>query len=196
MLLKYVHRFSRAVKNIKIRSILLIIGYLLGLILGLFLKGNNQENLFYEFVINYYNLIFGLYSSPIKLLLTRLVNNLFSFIIIYILCVSTYLFVFNILLFMYRGLVLGTVVLLFFEALGIQGVIIFIFLVLVQNVVVTFALFFTSVIVYDLKRVCKKKYTDNIYLKYFLLGFIISIMVAIYEIILLCCFFRPLNIFF
>ena len=79
MLLKYVHRFSRAVKNTKIRSILLIIGYLLGLILGLFLKGNNQENLFYEFVINYYNLIFGLYSSPIKLLLTRPVNNLFSF---------------------------------------------------------------------------------------------------------------------
>ncbi len=196
MLFKYVNRFKRAVKNRKILALLLIVGYLLGVVLGFILKGNAEENVFYAFVNNYHNLIFGLYSNPIKLTFTRLINNLFSFLLIYLVCYSSYFFLFNLLIFTYRGIILGSISLLFFEVLGIQGLIVFIFLVIVQNLLVTLGLFFTSIIVYDLKSFCKKKYTDNVYLKYFLIGFIISIIAAIYELILLLCFFRPLNIYF
>lgn len=196
MLIKYINRFKRAVKNRKIKAFFLVLGYIVGIILGLVLKGNNDENLFYLFVKNYNNVIFGLYSNPVKLLFTRMLNNLFSFILIYLICYSTYFFFLNLLIFIYRGVILGSVILLFFEILGIQGIVVFIFLVLVQNLIVTFALFFTSIIVYDLKCFCKKKYTDNVYLKYFLIGFIISILVGLYELLMLLCFFRPLNIYF
>lgn len=196
MLFKYLNRFKRAVKNKKIISFLLIASYILGIVLGFILKGNTEDNIFYYFVINYRNIIFGLYANPIKLTFIRLINNLFSFLIIYLLCYSYFLIALNLIVFMYRGIILGSIAILFFEVLGIQGLIVFILLVIIQNLLVTLGLFFTTIIVYDLKSFCKKKYTDNVYLKYFLIGFIISIFAAIYELILLLCFFRPLNIYF
>jgi len=196
MLFKYLNRFKRAVKNKKIISFLLIASYILGIVLGFILKGNTEDNIFYYFVINYRNIIFGLYANPIKLTFIRLINNLFSFLIIYLLCYSYFLIALNLIVFMYRGIILGSIAILFIEVLGIQGLIVFILLVIIQNLLVTLGLFFTTIIVYDLKSFCKKKYTDNVYLKYFLIGFIISIFAAIYELILLLCFFRPLNIYF
>ena len=196
MLLKYSKRFLKGVKNKKLLALLLIVGYLCGIVLGVVFKGKTQTNIFIGFVENYHEFVFGLYSNPIKLSLIRLINNLFSFILIYLFCFSAYLFLFNLLIFLYRGIILGSVLTTFFNLFGIRGIIIYIFLVLVQNLLVSFALFFTSIIVYDLRSYCKKKYTDNVYLKYFLIGYVLTVAVVVLELLLLVLFFRPLNLYF
>ena len=197
MFKKIIKCFIRRVENKKILSVFLILGYVVGIIVGVVLA-KNQSNYkdFYDFVANYHNRILGLYSSPIKLTFTRLINDVFYFLLLYLLCFNIALSGITVVIFVYRGIVLGSVFFVFFDMFSLHGIIIYVFLVVIQNALVTFGLFYTAICVYDLRGHCNKKYFSKFYLSFFIIGYIIAVIGAVYEFILLITFFRPLNIYF
>lgn len=195
------YRYFKKLKNLilckKWTSLILCLFYITGIILGIiFAKGQQNYNDFYIFVINYHNKILGLYSSPFKLFFTRLLNNVFYFLLTYILCCSSYLIWINLIVFLYRGIVLGSVFFVFFELFSIHGILIFLTLVVIQNLIVTLTLLCTILYINCIKNKCKKHYFTIYYIRILFFGYLISLVGALYELILLLTFFRPLNIYF
>ena len=196
MVNRYFIKFINSVKNKKFLTCLFAFSYLLGIILGVVLNTNKDNLEIIEVIKNYRNIALGLYSNPIKLTVTRILNNFFYFLILYLCCYKIYLCVFNLVIFVYRGIILGSIALSFFEALGIEGIILYLFLIIVQNVLVTFCLFYSAIIIYRLRSVCQEKYTNNVFLKYLFVGYLLSIIVALYEFLFLFLILRPLNLYF
>lgn len=197
MFRKKVKRFIKSFFANQIFCIFFIIAYFLGFVLGIIFGRNlNEYSDLFVIVNNYHTMIIGLYSNPIKLTFTRILNNVFYFLLLWVLCVSVYLSAFVAVTFFYRGLVLGNVFFLFFNTYAVHGIIIYIFIVFAQNLIVTFALLSISCIVYDMRMKNKCKYISSKYFKFFGVGFLISLFGALYELILLVAFFRPLNIYF
>lgn len=197
MFRKKLKRFVKSFCANQVLCILFVLAYLLGIVLGVvFGKNLNEYSDLFVIVNNYHTMIIGLYSNPIKLTFTRIINNLFYFFLLWVLCVSIYLSAFVAVTFFYRGLVLGNVFFLFFNEFAIHGIIIYIFIVLAQNLMVTFSLLFSACIVYDMRLRYRKGYLTSKYFKYFGIGLCLSFVGALYELILLITFFRPLNIYF
>lgn len=197
MFRKKIKRFIKSFCTNQILCVFFIVAYFLGFILGIiFGKNLNEYSDLFVVVNNYHTMIIGLYSNPIKLTFTRIFNNFFYFLLLWILCVSVYLSAFVAITFFYRGLVLGNVFFLFYNVYSVHGIIIYVFIVFVQNLIVSFALFFSVCIVYDMRLNSKKKYFSINYFKCYGIGFLIAFFGALYELLLLVMFFRPLNIYF
>lgn len=197
MFRKYIKRFFKCFCFNPILNVLFICAYVLGVVLGIiFGKGLTQFTDLFVIVNNYHTMIIGLYSNPIKLTFTRIFNNLFYFLLLWILCCTIFTSCFTLIMFFYRGLVLGNVFFLFFQIYSVHGIIIYIFIVVMQNVIVTFGLLYASCIVYDMRLKRQKGYCSYKYFRFFLIGFLISLFGAFYELTILVIFFRPLNLYF
>ena len=173
-----------------------IVVFILGLLLGFFLPSvETVDNLFYGFSSDYFNKIMCIDASPFSVLLTRIFNSLLLILLVCILCFNKYSFYFNFVIIIYRGFIIGYTFIVFVLNLGFSGVITYLFLVLVQNVFVTFAVILLITNVYD-KLICKNDKYINILINYSIISYGICLVGALFEFILIVCLFRPLNLYF
>jgi len=194
MISKIIKSYTYVLQKKKSVFIFLITSFFLGFVLGLFFKRNTAS--FGYIVTKYYNVTFGLYSNPFKLLLIRIIINLFYFVLIYFLTYKKLFLIFAIFLLGYRGFVLGRIFNSFISILGFEGLIFYLFIILIQNLLTTLAIIVTiTELIYKREGSCKELFSQEL-IKNVIKGYLLSLLAPLYEFVVLVCIIRPLNIFF
>ena len=183
-------------KNIKLTIILASI-YLIGFILGIIFSNKNLcNNILKVNINNYYFLVFNVSINVFKPFFNCLLTG-----VLLTLAVSAFgfttitVYLFSIVIF-YKGLVLGTSLLLFYSLSNISGLLTFIILTLPTNVLITSGLIICNVLNYENLNTCNL----NVKFKKILLNALISIVftfvASIYFLFLLITVIRPINLLF
>ena len=145
---------------------------------------------------NYYAVIMYRDSSVFAIFLTRMISDLGFFALGYLLGLSAVLFPVGLTVTAYRGYILSFTVALFGVRYGFTGVMISVFLILPQNLITTIALTVCSVVSAVLK---KKRKGKEFYIEYGVfcaLGYALSLVGALIELLILGLLLRPLNFYF
>ena len=185
--------------NINKNYVILLVGgavYIIGVILGLILPSTETSSaLFYSYAENYYCSVLSIDASPFSTFLTRILNSILVLILTALLCSNIYTFFLAFIILLYRGFIIGYVFILFILSLGFNGIITYLFLVLIQNVIISFAILLFMVNIYG-KVNCSCNNLIKTLLNYLITSFIICLIGCLIEFILLTCLFRPLNLYF
>lgn len=186
-------------ENLNKNFYLLVVGgivYVLGVIIGLFLpSGEVSSNLFLDYVNEYFCKIMSIESSPLSFMLTRILN---AFLIILLTCLllsNKYTFYLVFVIILYRGFIIGYTFIYFVLSLGFNGIVTYLFLVLIQNIIITFAILLLMINTYGKIYSCNQNYI-KILTAWASVSFAVCIIVAILEFLLIVCLFRPLNFYF
>ncbi len=144
---------------------------------------------------NYYSLVMYANSSCTSVLFERIASNLGYFIIYFVLGLAGALFAVSLLITAYRGYVLGLVAGIFASQFGLTGILIFVFLVMIQNLITSAALCFAIILGSELKKICCKDFIAN-YAVICAALYIVSLVGALIEALILGLLLRPLNFYF
>lgn len=169
--------------------------YASGILLGLFFKNDCYNPGIYNSVTDYYVCIFDVSTSVLSIFFKRILTCLVVFTIVFMLGLNRFSVYFASVIFFYKGLILGSVATLFFCNFGFSGLIIYIFMIAVQNVITTAGIALAAVFnsyISDLPFKCKKK----LLIENFVLCFIACIAGALYELLFLTFVLRPLTLWF
>ncbi len=169
--------------------------YVFGIALGLFFKNDCYNPGIYNAVSNYYIIIFDICSSVLSIFFKRILTCLGVFAIVFLLGLNNISVYLASIIFFYKGLILGSVASVFFCNFGISGIIVYIFLVVIQSVIITAGMILIAVLnayVSDLPFKCKTK----ILIENFILCFIVCVAGALYELLFLTFVLRPLTLWF
>ena len=185
------------IKNNVVKNQYLFVGgvvtFIIGVLLGLFLPSVKAvEEIFNVFAVDYFKSVTDINLGAFKILFSRLFNSLLLILFVSLLCTNIYTFYINFIIILYRGFIIGYTFIVFVISLGFTGIMTYLFLVLVQNVIVTFALILLLVNVYD-KLICKQKYYYKILFNYSIISYVVCIIAAVIEVILIISFFKPIN---
>ena len=189
--------YSKIIKNINSNPFIFIVGgfvFVLALVLGVFIGVSESSfTVFIDNVCNYYLSVLALDSSVFLFFIKRILNVALFYVPICLLCLSKYTFFISFIFVGYRGFVLGISFKVILTAFSFNGFVIWIFLIFLQNVVVTLSIliFLTNVYSDVLCKFNKKKF-----IRYLIISIIIAIIGAVLELLLLLCVFRPLNLYF
>ena len=185
----------KTIKNSFKPIIIFGISYLFGLALGLFFKNDCYNPGIYNSVTNYYTIIFDVCTSVLSIFFKRILTCLGVFIIVFLLGLNNISVYLASVIFFYKGLILGSVATVFFCNFGVSGLIVYIFMVVIQNVIVTAGMILIAVLnsyISDLSFKCKTK----LLIENFILCFIVCIAGAFYELLFLTFILRPLTLWF
>jgi len=186
-------------KNSENMIISFCIVYLAGIVLGVVFS-NQSANKFIlkDQVCNFYIIILNPDKSVFSILFMRLLHNLGYILLIGAAGIVIYTFPIEFFIIFYRGLILGSVGCAFYSLYGISGISIYIFIVVPQNLIVTFGLVVTGILNYKyIKGLCRKGKFDLTEIGWnCILGFVICAVGAIYEFLLLLILIRPLHFYF
>ncbi len=178
--------------------ILLIGGliYILMIILGVFCGVNeNSLSIFVANVNNYYLEILSLNSTILTFFLKRILNILLFFTLICLLSLNKFTYFICFLLIGYRGFILGISFNVIISVFSINGFIIWLFLILVQNLLLTFAILIFMINVWEIIN-CFNKFNKKLFIRYLIISLIIALLGAFSELFLIFSIFRPLNLYF
>ncbi len=190
---------DKIIKNINANPFVLIVNgfvFVLALFLGGFLGVNESSlSIFTDNVCNYYVSVLALESSLLLFFIKRLLNIALFFIPIALLCLNRYSFFVTFIFVGYRGFILGISFKVILTAFSFNGLIIWLFLIFIQNLALTFAIvIFLSNVYSDVYCNCKvNKIKFN---RYLIISLLIAVIGAVLELLLLICVFRPLNLYF
>lgn len=180
-------------KNIVIFA-LIIFG--VGLVLGIFLSVSEEIfDIHKSHLFLYYDKIFCSEKLGLSLLFKRIINSILLLLLVALFSLNKYTFYLNFVVLFYRAFILGVACKLFISELLILGAIVFIFLILVQAVFISFAIIVFMAIIYN-----RNDKVDNCLLNLIIKSYIISLIIAgigcIIEFIFIITLFRPLNFYF
>lgn len=191
-------RYKSIVESKKWQAITLIVVYIIGIILGLIFFSEREKVLFCDNTIDF--LVYALCksSSPISLFFTRVLNSLWVFVFFSLTALTVYLCPLHYVIVAYRGYVLGAASIIFITNFKITGIVLFIFCVFLQNLITTLSLILYSTISCKLAKsfLSCKKFNYKSYASTCLIFYGISIIGALFELIMLVFIFRPLNFYF
>lgn len=183
------------VDNFKI-LILSVVAYAVGVLLGLFLQGGETaSDLAYDYVCKFVNSTMSVDNSPFCTFALRLLNSFLIIGFIFLLCSNKYTYFISFLIILYRGFIIGYAFIVFAINMGFNGVITFLFVVLTQNIIITFAI--ALLLVNSFKKLfcgCNNYFKVSFY--YSAISYIVAVLAAILEFFMLICVFRPLNFYF
>lgn len=178
--------------------ILIITGivFALMIILGIFLGVNdNSSSIFIENVNNYYFQVLSLNSSILAFFLKRIINVLLFFTPIALLSINRYTYFLNFIFIGYRGFILGISFNVIISIFSINGFVIWLFLIFIQNLILTFSITIFLLNVWEIIS-CNKRFNSKLFTRYLIISLIVAIIGAICELLLLITIFRPLNLYF
>lgn len=185
----------KIVKNSFKLAIFFGVCYVFGIALGLFFKNECYNPGIYNAVSNYYIIIFDSYTSVFSIFFKRIVTCFGVFAIVFLLGLNNIAVYLASIVFFYKGLILGSVAGVFFCNFGISGLIVYIFLVVIQNLVITAGMMLAAILnayISDLSFKCKTKSL----LENFILCFAVCVAGALYELLFLTFVLRPLTLWF
>ena len=190
---------DKIIKNINANPFVLMVNgfvFIVALFLGGFLGVNESSvSIFTDSVCNYYISVLALDSSLILFFIKRIVNIALFFLPIALLCLNRYSFFITFVFVGYRGFILGISFKVILTAFSFNGFVVWLFLIFIQNLVVTFAIVvFLSNIFSDVY--CDVKLNNKKFNRYLIISLLIALVGAIIEFLLLICIFRPLNLYF
>ena len=151
--------------------------------------------IFTDNVSNYYITVLALDSSVFVFLLKRLLNLVLLFLPVAILCLNKYSFFITFAFVGYRGFILGVSFRVIFTAFSFNGLIVWLFLIFIQNLIVTFSIVVFLCNVYS-DVYCDGKINYKKFNRYLLISLILALVGIALEYLLVICIFRPLNLYF
>ncbi len=193
----FILKMAKIIKrNLKFVVIFSII-YLLGIILGVIFSNKNLCNNVLQINLNnYYFLIFDVNVSVFTPFFNCLLTGFLLTIAVSIFGLNSItIFLFLVILF-YRGLILGTSLILFFTLSSISGVIVFLILSLPTNLIITAGLILCNVLNYDSVTICDFNLKLKKVLLHAVISIIFTIIASIYFVFLLITVIRPINLLF
>ncbi len=124
----------------------LALAYLVGFFIGLFFKGCYVGSPSDSGVCEYYICIFDVNTSVFSIFFKRFFACLGVYIVIFLLGLNGFSVYFSAIILFYRGLILGSVASVFFCFYGIPGIVVYVFLVIIQNVIISAGMILIAVL--------------------------------------------------
>jgi len=191
---------NRKIKDNKLMFFILLIIYAAGLLTGIFLKKSSTVNIYYiEYSENYYYRIFSESESVFSLLFLRIINNLLFFSVTVLVSLTIYIMPLHFIIIFYRGFILGVVCVIIFTTYSINGIFLTILVVFPQNLITTFFLAVAIITgtghagIFTRQR-CFSGFKP--FIISILTLYLLSLIGAVYELIIISFVFRPLNFLF
>lgn len=193
-----IKRLRCIMQSQKILLIVFACCYVIGLILGIVFFSEAEKVFFAKNVVDFLVCTLSKEGNVGGLLLLRILNSLALFVVFALFLLCSWLIPFPALIVVYRGYVLGAALVAFLSGFGITGAVLFVFCVFLQNVITTVALIVFTAVACDFIKKARKLCNLNIkdYVLALIIAFLISVIGALVEFILLSLIFRPLNFYF
>ncbi len=193
---KIINEILCAVKRSQQLIIIGAIIFILGLILGVFVNlPTDIVDIFSLHSITYYINVLSAEYNVFSLLFSRIFNYFLLLVVVGLFCLNKYTMYINFIILLYRALLLGVALKTFVCNIMIIGAILYVFLILIQALIISL-----SILIYLAIMNGNNKKTDsctlNLALKGFVVCFIVAIIGAILEFLLIAMLFRPLNFCF
>lgn len=192
-------RTEQAIKIFAWILIIYIVSLICGFLSGIFCdKESDIYVIFGAYTENYFLLVFGSLEKTFGIFLIRLSCNIGYFILAFITGLSVWLIPVNILIFIYRGFVLGLSMIISVRFFSTSGLVVFLFLIFPQHIITSACLVLSGVCCVENQKskkscsFCKK----NDYWKCVLTFFLLSLIGAIFEFLILALLIRPLHFYF
>ncbi len=192
---KFLKGFTSFIKKNYTIFIIGAVFYLLGAVLAFIIKSENILSFYEGIALNFYEQILVPSVSPIKFLIKRVLNLILLYVLILVFSLTKFSLYLNFIFVLYKGFVLSVSLKCLFLCFNFSGVLIFIFLSFIQNVITVFSIILVVVLL-RLKDYDKRCNFKSYYIKSILFSFIIAILGIIIEFILLVCIIRPFNFYF
>lgn len=193
--IKSIRTVLRLISKRKILSIITVAVFLVFVILGAVLP-KGQEKFFYcESTVNIFVVSLSPGGKISKLFLNRLFADCFCLLIFYFTSYAIFLMPINFLIIAYKGYVLGAIFISLISNFGFTGIMLFIFGVLIQNLIALFALVIMTISSFNNKTAfsdCNLK-IKNYLLYVFLFSATLIVISVIAQFIFVLLFLRPLN---
>ena len=177
-------------KNIKL-VVIFIACYALGLIIGLIFGERSVCFPLYDVACGRYICILDVYTSVFSIFFKKIFSSLLILCVAFLLGLNRFTSFFSAVIFFCRGLVLGSLFYIFWSNYFISGLFIYIFIICVQNIIITAGMIVAVVLNYD---IADKSFSCKV--KELIFNFIISfgvcIVGALYELLILVLILRPL----
>lgn len=171
--------------------------YVLGIILGIFFIGNTESSsILYSNASSYHVIIFDTSISYFSIFFKCFFAGALLCMLTVILGLSVYTIPFICIVLFYRGVILGTALIIFYSISGISGIVIFIILTLPMHVVITLGLIASSVLNYDIDFTCKLKVRLIRCIKNAIVGILFTLVASIYLLFIMITVIRPINLIF
>ncbi len=171
--------------------------YILGIIIGIiYFKKKTFDGVFFKSVFDFYRRTFDMSTKPIYTFLLRLLIDFGYIIIVFVLGLSAYLSPLNLLVIGYRGAIVGCVGCVFLSLYGFNGGAVFFAVVLPQNFIVSLAIIISAVLNLHTNMYAKKCDKKKDIFINCIVGYIIMIVGAVYELLITMILLRPLNFYF
>lgn len=182
-----------AVLKKRVKALILFTAvYLVGFILGLIFSSKDCDSVFYINATNYHILIFNSTVSPLKSVIDCFLSGALLTVTVFILGFSKYTVPIEGIVIFYRGLILGSTAVLFFQLSKFNGVVTFIILTLPCHLLITAGLIVASVLNLD---GCIKPNWIAI-LKNCIISILFALIASIYVFFILVTVIRPINMIF
>lgn len=195
---KILKRHAAIIAAHKLYSIALAASFVAGVVAGLILACAEEKALFAGNAVDFLIMSLGKDYSVFKLFFVRILTDIGFFLLFFVFGLTVWLYPLHFILIVYRGYVLGAAAIVFFSCFKITGAVLFIFAVFVQNVVTTLGLILFSIHGFHICCSSKEcgKFDFRNYAVALGIGFTVSLLGALIELIMLGLVLRPLNFYF
>ena len=187
-----INRFKKDVISHKNFYISFLCVYVLAVIVGIIFSSSTERLFLTENIIEFYKNILTKSGNLSGLIFSRLFSDIMVFTLFFGLSFSVYLLPINYIIIFYRGYILGVTAGLFLTILSVSGIMLYIFAVLIPNIITSVCLiFFTIECMFIRKKKCKQ--ASNKCVNYLFLSFFASLIGLVIELVFILFFIRPLN---
>lgn len=166
--------------------------YILAIIIGVIFSSSLERFFLTQNVIEFYKNVLTKKGNLTELIFSRLFSDLIQFAIFFGLSFVVFLLPINYILIFYRGYILGVTAGLFITVLSVSGIMLYIFAVLIPNIITTVCLIFLSTECFYIKKKKCKNHINRC-INYLVFSWGLSLVGLIIEILFVLCFLRPLN---
>ncbi len=188
--------FTIMLSKSKLIIFTLIFAMMLGVVLGACLPKKFEKLFFGENTVVLFTNAFSSCGNFKSIILNRLFVDMFSLAIFLITSISFGLIVVNVFILFYRGYIMGAVMIAMISNFGFSGLLAFLFIIFLQNLLSNLALiFYTSVSNYYLRKSkqCKVEYKIKDTLPALFISFSLIVMGIVFVFLIVILFLRPFN---
>lgn len=191
----FIRKYLNVILSQKINIVLITLAYIIGIVLGLTVPTFNEKLMFGSNTVKLFLSSFSAGGRVSSVVFNRVFTDIFCYAIFVIASLAFPLIVVDYFVTLYRGYIVGAIGLMLISNFGLSGLVLFIVVIFLQNIISTIALILMSCIsIYNYR--IKKQYKSNNpnYLKETaIISAAIIVLGIIIEVLLLLLFIRPMN---
>lgn len=180
--------------NLKLITVFSLM-YFSAAVIGILLNNSPFEKVLRSNVCSYYQSVLGIKTNIITIFLKRTVFAVVIITVTTIIAFNVYTVYFLLIILFIRGYTLGFVARIFLFDFGVSGFTVYTFIIVVQNLIITFGIIVCAILNYHYVQKPLKCKTKEIIENSFI-SFAICIIGALYELLVLTLLVRPLVLLF